>query len=80
VYKCLDPDHEQIYAYTRTLGENRFLILLNFSEDTVTYTLPHHITYNRKEKVISNTLILDDKTYREFMLSGWQAVVYRLED
>jgi len=80
VYKCLDPDHEQIYAYTRTLGENRFLILLNFSEDTVTYTLPHHITYNRKEKVISNTLILDDKTYREFKLSGWQAVVYRLED
>lgn len=79
-YECLDPDHEQIYAYTRTLGADRFLILLNFSDDTVNYTVPPHITYNRKVKVISNTRILDDKTYREFMLGAWQAVVYKIEN
>ena len=79
-YECLHPDHEQVYAYTRTLGADRFLILLNFSDDTVTYILPQHITYNRKVKVISNALILDDQTYKEFMLGAWQAVVYRLED
>lgn len=79
-YECLHPEHEQIYAYTRTLGTDRFLVLLNFSDDTETYVLPHHITYNRKVKVISNALILDDQTYKEFMLGAWQAVVYKLED
>ncbi len=79
-YECLDPDHEHIYAYTRTLGADRFLILLNFSDNTVNYTIPPHITYNRKVKVISNGLILDDQTYREFMLGAWQAVVYKIED
>jgi oligo-1,6-glucosidase len=79
-YECLAPDHQQIYAYTRTLGADRFLVLLNFSDDTVTYTLPNHITYNRKVKVISNSLILDDQTYREFMLGAWQAVVYKIEN
>lgn len=78
-YECLDQDHEHVYAYTRTQGDKRFLILLNFSDDTVSYVLPKHINYNRKVKIISNRLILDDQTYKEFMLSAWQAIVYRLE-
>jgi len=79
-YECLDLNHEQIYAYTRTLAADRFLILLNFSDETVNYTVPPHITYNRKVKVIANGRILDDQTYREFMLGAWQAVVYKIED
>ena len=78
-YDCLDPQDESIYAYTRTLNDSRFLILLNFSDDTVNYALPHHISYNRKVKIISNSKVLDDKTYKEFMLSAWQAIVYKLE-
>ncbi len=79
-YECLHPEHEEVYAYTRTLGGECFLILLNFSDVTVTYSLPSHIQYNRKTKIISNDLILDDQTYKEFMLGAWQAVVYKLEN
>lgn len=78
-YEILHPEHEEIYAYTRTLGTDVFLILLNFSRETISYTLPAHISYNRIKKVISNDLILDDQTYKEFMLRGYQAVVYQLE-
>lgn len=78
-YECLDPQDESIYAYTRTLNDSRFLILLNYSDCTVNYALPHHISYNRKVRVISNSKVLDDKTYKEFMLSAWQAIVYKLE-
>lgn len=78
-YECLHPEDEKIYAYTRTLEENRFLILLNFSNETSSFFLPKHITYNRKIKLISNGLILDDKTYKEFELNAWQAIVYKLE-
>ena len=78
-YECLNPEHEQVYAYTRTQEAQRLLILLNFSNETVHFSLPKHINYNRKVKLISNSLILDDQTYKEFMLSAWQAIVYRLE-
>jgi len=79
-YTLLDPEDESIYAYLRTRGEQCFLVLLNFSTETVHYTLPPTVNYNRKIKIISNGLILDDQTYKEFLLGAWQAVVYRLED
>ncbi len=79
-YECLQPDHQKIYAYTRTLEASRFLILLNFSEETERFTIPLHVSYNRKKKVISNDKILDDKTFKEFTLRPWQAMVYELEN
>jgi oligo-1,6-glucosidase len=40
-YQDLDPQNEKIYAYTRTLGEERYLVVENFSSSSVTYTLPN---------------------------------------
>ncbi|RMB56237.1 alpha-glucosidase [Dokdonia sinensis] len=78
-YHCIYPEHDKVYAYTRTLEAERFLILLNFSDEIERFTLPVNITYNRKIKLISNDKILDDKTFKEFALRPWQAVVYKLE-
>jgi oligo-1,6-glucosidase len=79
-YECLHQDHMEIYAYVRTLEDQRFLILLNFSNEITTYNLPYHIKYNRIIKILSNDLILDDQTFREFMLKPWQAILYKLEN
>ncbi|EJN57589.1 glycoside hydrolase family 13 protein [Halogranum rubrum] len=38
-YSLLLPDHEQVYAYTRVLGDDRLLIVLNWSEDPATIDL-----------------------------------------
>ena len=35
VYDVLIPDHPQIYAYTRTLGDKQLLVLCNDSEKEV---------------------------------------------
>ncbi len=78
-YTIIKPEHEQVYAYTRQQEDQRFLILLNFSDDTVRFSLPLDISYNRKIKLISNDKILDDKTFKEFALRPWQAIVYKLE-
>jgi len=77
-YEILNPEHEQIYTYTRRMEDESYLILLNFSDETVTYSLPVHITYNYLKKVISNSLILNDQTYKEFMIGAWQAIVYKM--
>ncbi len=39
-YKDLDPQNPVIFAYTRTLGTDRYLVVLNFSKDEVAYTFP----------------------------------------
>ncbi|WP_435347147.1 glycoside hydrolase family 13 protein [Haloarchaeobius sp. HRN-SO-5] len=36
-YDLLLPDHEQFYAYTRTLGDDRLLVVLNWSGDPATF-------------------------------------------
>ena len=33
-YDLILPEHEQIYAFTRTLEDERLLVILNFSKDT----------------------------------------------
>jgi glycosidase len=38
-YKDIDPQHPSVFAYTRTLGTETFLILLNFSRSKILYTL-----------------------------------------
>ena len=73
-YELLLPDHEQVYAYTRTLGDERFLILLNFSEEEVSVSLPElagtQVVSNSHEEVA-----LDGNT---ITLQGWQGVVLKV--
>ena len=42
-YELLDEDNEQVYAYTRTLGDEKLLVILNFSTETATFDLPQSI-------------------------------------
>lgn len=39
-FNDLDPQDANVFAYTRTLGKERYLVVLNFSAKPVTYTLP----------------------------------------
>ena len=39
-YDLLLPDSKEIYAYTRTLGEEKLLVVCNFYEPEVTFELP----------------------------------------
>jgi oligo-1,6-glucosidase len=39
-YKDLDPEHPSVFAYTRILGPDKYLVVLNFSEQPIQYTLP----------------------------------------
>ncbi|GAA3763170.1 alpha,alpha-phosphotrehalase [Terriglobus aquaticus] len=39
-YQDLDPKHQQVFIYTRTLGSAKYLVVLNFSKQPVEYSLP----------------------------------------
>ncbi|ANS76727.1 glucohydrolase [Paenibacillus yonginensis] len=53
-YTPLLPDNEQIYAYTRTLDEEQWLVLLNFSAEQASFELPKELNPSGKTLVIGN--------------------------
>lgn len=74
VYDVLIPDHPQIYAYTRTLGEKALLVLCNDSEKEV--EIPAEI----EEKIAGaqGILIQNYKDVKAGVLRPYEAVVYAL--
>lgn len=53
-YELLLPDHETIYAYTRTLGEETWLIVLNFSTEPTVFDWPPKLANGEKSRIIGN--------------------------
>jgi oligo-1,6-glucosidase len=75
-YKDLDPQNKSIFAYTRTLGSERFLVVLNFGSGPVAYTLPADI--NLDSLAMSN-LASSDLITDTLHLAGWEARIYKLK-
>lgn len=78
-YELLLPDHEQIYAFTRTLGEERLLVVLNFSEQTPEFVLPDSVAVNGQDVMISNYEVESQESIQRFTLRPYEARVYRLQ-
>ena len=74
VYDVLIPDHPQIYAYTRTLGDKQLLVLCNDSDTNV--AIPAEL--QEKIHAAMNILIQNYKDTDESTLRPYEAVVYAL--
>lgn len=72
VYDVLIPDHPQIYAYTRTLGDKKLLVLCNDSDTNV--AIPAEL--QEKIHAAKNILIQNYKDTDESTLRPYEAVVY----
>ncbi len=73
-YQDLDPQNAKIFAYTRTLGQDKYLVVLNFSEDNISYTLPGGLKAGQLQ--ISNLGSKEEET-PVLKLKGWEARVYK---
>jgi oligo-1,6-glucosidase len=78
IYDLILRDHPQIYAFTRTLGDDRLLVVLNFSKVVTVFELPGEIVFSDKELLISNYPIDVAQDLRRFELRPYEARVYRL--
>jgi oligo-1,6-glucosidase len=74
-FEDLDPQHPHIFAYTRTLGSEKYLIVENFSSSPVAYTLPNHLK--------AATLLLSDipdsheANVSTLSLAPWESRIYK---
>ncbi|MFT4112943.1 glycoside hydrolase family 13 protein [Silvibacterium sp.] len=74
-YEDLAPQDAHIYAYTRTLGDETYLVVENFSSSATSYTLPGGLK--------AGTLLLSDipssheANTSTLNLSPWESRIYR---
>ncbi|MGJ8631685.1 MAG: glycoside hydrolase family 13 protein [Glaciecola sp.] len=77
-YDLLLPEHTQVYAYTRTLDEDKILVLLNFSSDTVTLNIADLGGINMQQaQVLLNNLTELNIADGQVTLAPYQAVLMR---
>ncbi|MBL8094699.1 MAG: alpha-glucosidase [Anaerolineales bacterium] len=76
-YALLLPEHEAIYAFTRTLEDERLLVVLNFSKGTPDFEAPTALAYGEAELLIGNYPVPGGDP-RRFTLRPYEARVYRL--
>ncbi|WP_324678293.1 alpha-glucosidase [Hymenobacter sp. GOD-10R] len=74
-YQLLDEANPHIYAYTRTLGKEKVLIVLNFSPDKRSWSVPSTLKPSA-QALLNNYPTL--KVSSVLALQPWQAVVLSL--
>ena len=76
-YNLYYPKHKDLYVYTRSYRGELLLVVCNFKNKEVPFTVPNDIAFNEAELVISSyrdTLPLGNRTLRPY-----EAFVYKLK-
>ncbi|WP_026689140.1 glycoside hydrolase family 13 protein [Alteribacter aurantiacus] len=78
-YDLLAEKDQHIFAYERTLDEERLLVVCNFYEDAATFDVPKNYQDQSGELLISN---YDNETSRELPIAihlrPYEAIVYKV--
>lgn len=79
-YNIVAEEHEQIYAYTRTWRNEKWIVILNFSDRVAEFTLPENLEEYRSgnQLIISNYENVTETQIGELNLRPYEARVYRL--
>jgi oligo-1,6-glucosidase len=73
-YALIAPDHPTVYAYTRSLGDEKWLILLNFSENESSL----NIELETPDEPLLNNYTSLGKSGKQITLLPYQSVVYKI--
>jgi oligo-1,6-glucosidase len=77
-YELILENHESIFAYTRTLGNEKLLVINNFFEKETFFMLPEHIDYLSKELLISNYIMEPDQDIYNISLRPYELLAIKL--
>ncbi|MGE7121142.1 glycoside hydrolase family 13 protein [Peribacillus sp. NPDC097264] len=78
-FDLLCPDDEQIFAYTRTLGEEKVLVLCNFKGQEATLTIPTALHSLKATLLIGNYEQEESDTVSSEPLRPYECRVYLLK-
>lgn len=75
-YDLILEDDEKIYAYTRTMENERFIVIVNLSQDEAKYNYDKELKYERL--LLSNYDVDKHNITKEFILRPYEARLYKL--
>ena len=73
-YKDIDPSHAEVFSYMRVLGEESYLVVMNFSRKQISYTLPAGI---EAKKLVNANLESSEENAKTLHLEAWEARIYK---
>ncbi|MEZ4775737.1 MAG: alpha-glucosidase [Bacteroidia bacterium] len=76
-YELIQKEHPQIYAFTRTLDEEKLLVVLNFSKEISAIKLPE--ISNTSEIVVNNYPACEIEG-NNVQLLPYQAIIFKIND
>ncbi|MGF2617949.1 alpha-glucosidase [Rossellomorea vietnamensis] len=76
-YELILGDHEKLYAYTRTLGDEKLLVLCNFYGEDLEINLPEEVVSSNASTLITNYKG-ETKLAKQMKLQPYEAIVYKL--
>jgi oligo-1,6-glucosidase len=74
-FEDLDPQASHIFAYTRTLGSEKYLIVENFSSSPVAYTLPNGL--KAANLLLSDIPDSHEANVSTLNLAPWESRIYK---
>jgi alpha-glucosidase len=78
-YDLILPRHKRIFAYTRTEGQDTFLIITNLFGEETTFQAPRDLKFKEAELIVSTHPVSENDNVRKFALKPYEARVYRLK-
>jgi alpha-glucosidase len=77
-YDLILPNHKKIYAYTRTLGNDKLLVITNLFAEETSFNLPRNIRYGSAKLLLSNYQVDPLESVRKIALRPYESRVYYL--
>lgn len=77
VYDLILEEDENIFAYTRTLNNEKFLIMANLTGENAKYMYEKE-KLNSKDLILNNYEVCEHKNLTEFILKPYECRVYKL--
>ncbi|MDK0721012.1 alpha-glucosidase [Clostridium perfringens] len=77
VYDLILEEDENIFAYTRTLNNDKFLIMANLTGENAKYVYEKE-KLNSKDLILNNYEVCEHKNLTEFILKPYECRVYKL--
>jgi oligo-1,6-glucosidase len=76
-FHMLLADHDQVYAFTRRLGNTELLVLANFSGEPTTIEVPDADRWKGTELLLANYPVDAAEDVQHLSLRPWEARAYR---
>ena len=75
-YDLILDEDDKIYAYIRTMGDEKFIVIVNLSHDEVKYSYEEKLNYSKL--LLSNYKVEAHDMINEFILKPYEARLYKL--